>query len=110
MRNDFVEIFDPCLQEIKMLMRNQLISAWHAGNEVKVRYCSPLRCGHKAKLAQKVILIGGFGTARSLQSSLRDALNELSREFRYTGGMRLITTRDLSRQDPYVIISIARLP
>lgn len=36
-RNDFKEIFDPCLKEIENLMRNQLVSARDAGFKVQVR-------------------------------------------------------------------------
>ncbi len=36
LRADFVEIFKPCLLEIKSLMRSQLISARRANHKVKV--------------------------------------------------------------------------
>jgi hypothetical protein len=35
-RSDFVEIFNPCLQEIERLMRSQLVSAKRAEYDVKV--------------------------------------------------------------------------
>ncbi len=53
-----------------------------------------------------MILIGGFGISKSLQSYLREALKEFSREFNYKGGMSLITTKDLSRKDPYVFVPV----
>jgi hypothetical protein len=52
-----------------------------------------------------VVLIGGFGTSRSLQSYLREALREISRSFRYRGEIHLITTKDLERNDPYASLS-----
>ncbi|KAE9363645.1 hypothetical protein N431DRAFT_422567 [Stipitochalara longipes BDJ] len=87
-RSDFIHIFSPCLLKIKELMRSQLISAKKANHDVK-----------------KVVLIGGFGTSKSLQSYLREALKEIGRSFGYRGDIRLITTKDLERNDPEVAVS-----
>ncbi|PMD47527.1 hypothetical protein L207DRAFT_506529 [Hyaloscypha variabilis F] len=87
-RSDFIQIFSPCLRDIKKLMRSQLIRAREANHDVK-----------------KVVLIGGFGTSKSLQSYLREALKEIGRSFGYRGDIRLITTKDLERSDPEVAVS-----
>jgi hypothetical protein len=38
-RSDFIQIFSPCLRDIKKLMRSQLIRAREANHDVKVNFC-----------------------------------------------------------------------
>lgn len=72
-RNDFAEIFRPCVEATHNLMEKQLAIAKSRGYDVK-----------------KVLLVGGFGASTSLRECLRKSLENISRKYGYK--IELITS------------------